>query len=229
MAVPRCSPVMMHAQTAGAGADAHDARDGAHGVELLEARLVRVFALGDAKHEPACLRAASSALIEAGRPTPSGTVSPGKTTVSRRAMTGSCCRSMAANLTSRSVPTRPCALYWAAPRRSTTDDANVVAAFRSFHAEGRNALTAQIERLRPPVGHDSEAARTVAAIIEDVRKHGDEAVVRYMRKWTDPGFDERASACTKPSSTRPSASLDPGAARRAARQRSTTCACTSRT
>ena len=54
--------------------------------------------------------------------------------------------------------------------------------------EGRNALTASIERLRPPVGHDSEASRTVAGIIEDVRKHRDEAVVRYMRKWTDPAF-----------------------------------------
>ena len=55
---------------------------------------------------------------------------------------------------------------------------------------GRNALTASIERLRPPVGHDSEASRTVAAILEDVRKHGDEAVVRYMRKWTDPAFSQ---------------------------------------
>lgn len=53
---------------------------------------------------------------------------------------------------------------------------------------GRNALSLSIERLRPPVGHDSEASRTVASIIEDVRKHGDEAVVRYMRKWTDPAF-----------------------------------------
>lgn len=54
--------------------------------------------------------------------------------------------------------------------------------------EGRNALTAQIERLRPPVGHASEAARTVSSIIEDVRAHRDEAVVKYMRKWTDPAF-----------------------------------------
>jgi histidinol dehydrogenase len=55
---------------------------------------------------------------------------------------------------------------------------------------GRNALASQIERLRPPVGHDTEASRTVAAIIEDVRKNGDEAVVRYMRKWTDPNFTQ---------------------------------------
>lgn len=53
---------------------------------------------------------------------------------------------------------------------------------------GRNALTAQIERLKPPVGLGSEAARTVSDIIEDVRAHGDDAVVKYMRKWTDPAF-----------------------------------------
>jgi histidinol dehydrogenase len=53
---------------------------------------------------------------------------------------------------------------------------------------GRNALTTQIERLRPPLGHDSEAARTVATIVADVKQRGDEALVDYMRKWTDPAF-----------------------------------------
>jgi histidinol dehydrogenase len=55
---------------------------------------------------------------------------------------------------------------------------------------GRNALQVQIERLRPPVGHDSDTSRTVASILADVREHGDEAVVRYMRKWTDPAFSQ---------------------------------------
>jgi histidinol dehydrogenase len=58
-------------------------------------------------------------------------------------------------------------------------------------AEGRNALTAQIERLRPPLGHDSEAAVTVATIIADVKRRGDDALVDYMRKWTDPAFDSQ--------------------------------------
>ena len=62
--------------------------------------------------------------------------------------------------------------------------------FDLSEAAGRNALTAQIERLRPPVGHDSDAARTVAAIIADVKQRGDDAVVEYMRKWTDPAFDK---------------------------------------
>jgi histidinol dehydrogenase len=55
-------------------------------------------------------------------------------------------------------------------------------------AEGRNALSAQIEHLRPPVGMDSEAARTVQSIVADVKNRGDAAVVDYMRKWTDPAF-----------------------------------------
>lgn len=33
-----------------------------------------------------------------------------------------------------------------------------------------------------------EVASTVASIIDDVRQHGDDAVVRYMQKWTDPAF-----------------------------------------
>jgi histidinol dehydrogenase len=56
-------------------------------------------------------------------------------------------------------------------------------------ADGRNALTAQIERLRPPLGLDSDLARTVATIVADVKGRGDEAVVEYMRRWTDPGFE----------------------------------------
>ncbi len=63
--------------------------------------------------------------------------------------------------------------------------------------KGRNALSAQIERLRPPMGHDSPAAKTVAEIIADVKSNGDEAVARYMRKWTDPGFDRARIAVSQ--------------------------------
>jgi len=71
---------------------------------------------------------------------------------------------------------------------TSTTPSSLLPLFDLSADEGRNALTRQIERLRPPVGHDTEAARTVAAILEDVRTHGDEAVTRYMRKWTDPAF-----------------------------------------
>ena len=75
--------------------------------------------------------------------------------------------------------------------------------------KGRNALTAQIERLRPPVGHDSEAACTVASIVADVRAHGDEAVVRYMRKWTDPEFDAARIRVSEEELERAERTLDP--------------------
>ena len=42
-------------QTAGSGIHAHDAGDGAHGVELLEGRLLCVLTLRDTKDEPATL------------------------------------------------------------------------------------------------------------------------------------------------------------------------------
>jgi histidinol dehydrogenase len=42
--------------------------------------------------------------------------------------------------------------------------------------------------LKASASASGEAAGAVAAIIDDVRRHGDEAVVRYMQKWTDPSF-----------------------------------------
>jgi histidinol dehydrogenase len=85
----------------------------------------------------------------------------------------------------------------------------LVPLFDLSQPEGRNALTASIERLRPPVGHDSEAARTVASIIADVRAHGDEAVVRYMRKWTDPDFDAARIRVSEDELVRAERSLSP--------------------
>ncbi len=45
-----------------------------------------------------------------------------------------------------------------------------------------------LTRLRNTSSSSSDAARTVAGIIDDVRQHGDTAVVKYMRQWTDPAF-----------------------------------------
>jgi histidinol dehydrogenase len=85
----------------------------------------------------------------------------------------------------------------------------LVPLFDLSEEKGRNALTSQIERLRPPVGHDSEAARTVASILADVRAHGDEAVVRYMRKWTDPEFDAARIRVSEDELERAERTLDP--------------------
>src|SRR5262245_38374186 len=65
------------------------------------------------------------------------------------------------------------------------------------HKEALDALCAVIEGLRPPLVNDGEAGRTVAEIIEGVRRRGDEAVVEYMRRWTDPEFHARRIRVTE--------------------------------
>lgn len=55
-------------------------------------------------------------------------------------------------------------------------------------AEDRATLEQLLARLRGQSAATGDTAAAVAAILEDVRRHGDEAVVRYMRKWTDPTF-----------------------------------------
>jgi len=54
--------------------------------------------------------------------------------------------------------------------------------------EGRAALEQCSKRLRDTTSAGGDAARTVAQIIDAVRDEGDDAVVRYMRQWTDPQF-----------------------------------------
>ncbi len=55
-------------------------------------------------------------------------------------------------------------------------------------AQGASDYRARLDRLRATVAATGEAAQTVATIIDDVRRNGDDAVVRYMRQWTDPNF-----------------------------------------
>ena len=54
---------------------------------------------------------------------------------------------------------------------------------------GRDGLDARLTRLRATSHARSDAADTVAQIVEAVRTEGDAAVVRYMRQWTDPHFE----------------------------------------
>lgn len=53
---------------------------------------------------------------------------------------------------------------------------------------GKAAFAERLARLRSTASATSQAAETVARIVEDVRSEGDAALVRYMRKWTDPVF-----------------------------------------
>jgi len=54
--------------------------------------------------------------------------------------------------------------------------------------EGRQQMRVRLERLRQTASFSGEAAATVATVIDDVRQRGDDAVVKYMRQWTDPAF-----------------------------------------
>ncbi|HEX5659622.1 MAG TPA: histidinol dehydrogenase, partial [Polyangiales bacterium] len=49
----------------------------------------------------------------------------------------------------------------------------------------------------------------MAAILADVRKHGDEAVVRYMRKWTDPKFSVERMRVSQDELDKAERELDP--------------------
>ncbi len=52
----------------------------------------------------------------------------------------------------------------------------------------RSKLELVLAKLRNTSSSSSDAARTVSNIIDDVRQQGDDAVVKYMRQWTDPAF-----------------------------------------
>jgi histidinol dehydrogenase len=75
--------------------------------------------------------------------------------------------------------------------------------------DGRDAWAKRLERLRATTALDGEAARTVAEIVEAVRTRGDDAVVEFMRRWTDPGFEADRIRVAEADFTRAEESLDP--------------------
>ena len=54
--------------------------------------------------------------------------------------------------------------------------------------DGRAQFHNHLTRWRAGPASRGEAAATVDAILADVRRDGDDAVVRYMRQWVDPDF-----------------------------------------
>ncbi len=54
--------------------------------------------------------------------------------------------------------------------------------------DDRRRLDELVQRLRDSASSSGEVDAAVAQIVDDVRRQGDEAVVRYMRQWTDPDF-----------------------------------------
>jgi histidinol dehydrogenase len=73
----------------------------------------------------------------------------------------------------------------------------------------RDTWTTRLARLKGTTSLDSEAARTVASILEDVRKRGDDAVVDSMRRWTDPDFQADRIRVSAQEFERAEAELDP--------------------
>lgn len=55
-------------------------------------------------------------------------------------------------------------------------------------AQGKAGYLDRLAALKATASTASDAAKAVAQILADVREHGDDAVVRYMRQWTDPDF-----------------------------------------
>jgi len=76
--------------------------------------------------------------------------------------------------------------------------------------EGRAAWTDRLERLRATASLSSEVAEAVSAIVERVRERGDEAVVEYMRRWTDPEFQRDRIRVTASELDQAERELDPG-------------------
>ena len=72
--------------------------------------------------------------------------------------------------------------------------------------DGRAGLDACLGRLKATTQAGGQAAKTVADILDDVKAHGDAALVRYVQKFSDPDFsldrlrvrdDELSSAAAK--------------------------------
>ncbi len=61
--------------------------------------------------------------------------------------------------------------------------------FELSSAADRRRWTERLDALRATATTSTEVADAVAAIVDDVRARGDDAVVEYMRRWTDPDFD----------------------------------------
>ncbi len=74
---------------------------------------------------------------------------------------------------------------------------------------GRASFEERLRRLRQTASASSEAAATVARVVADVAARGDEAVVDYMRQWTDPAFAADRIRVTVDDMAAADAMLDP--------------------
>jgi histidinol dehydrogenase len=76
-------------------------------------------------------------------------------------------------------------------------------------AADRTTWAERLTRLRSTASLESDAAATVSEILEDVRRRGDDAVVDYMRRWTDPDFQADRIRVSAEELAEAEAGLDP--------------------
>jgi histidinol dehydrogenase len=75
--------------------------------------------------------------------------------------------------------------------------------------EGQSGFDDRLARLRATASSGGDAAKAVADIIDAVRADGDEAVVRFMRQWTDPDFSVDRIVVTADEMDKAQRALDP--------------------
>jgi histidinol dehydrogenase len=73
----------------------------------------------------------------------------------------------------------------------------VIPIFNLAIKDGRDGFEARLAALRLTASAGSEAAVRVQQILADVKNRGDEALVHYMRQWTDPDFSAARIRVTK--------------------------------
>jgi histidinol dehydrogenase len=76
-------------------------------------------------------------------------------------------------------------------------------------SRGRELWQARLDGLRNTASLASEEAATVAALVEDVRRRGDDAVVDAMRRYSDPDFSADRIRVERGEMERAEAALDP--------------------
>jgi histidinol dehydrogenase len=77
------------------------------------------------------------------------------------------------------------------------------------HEQDRSQFETRLRQLCATTSVVGDIASRVAEIIEDVRVRGDEALVHYMREWTDPAFQASSLRVTQAEFDAAEAALEP--------------------
>ncbi len=89
------------------------------------------------------------------------------------------------------------------------ENANMLRTLHYGQSDDRAELESLIRRLQDGVDGGTEVADQVAVILADVRREGDDAIVKYMRLWTNPQFRADRIRVTQDEMAAAEAALDP--------------------